>query len=153
MNTLSVANDLKDKNVVDGRPVSDWVGGANLYPDFTLENHSIFHPAYLECSTYMLTQSAMQFLYGHHPIPQAIDHHLMDTWQVLQTIMLPCSESAFPQGMDWELHGLPNINLVATFATYKKDPFAAAKEQIVLQRIRGWQKMQNGDLAVPGSSL
>jgi hypothetical protein len=153
MNTLSVESDLNDKRVVDGRPVNEWVRGANLYPDFTLENHSIFHPAYLECSTYLITQSAMHCVYGHHAIPQAIDHHLADTWNVLKTIMLPCGESAFPQGMDWEIHGLPNINLLATFATYKKDSFAAEKEKIVLQRIRTWQKMQNGNLAVPGSSL
>lgn len=153
MNTLSVPNDLNDKTLIDGRPVSQWVSGANLHPDFTLENHSIFHPAYLECSTYFLTQSAMHYAYAHHNVPQAANHHLMDTWQVLQTIMLPCGESAFPQGMDWELHGLPKINLLASLATYKQDPLAAGMEKIVLQRIRTWQNMQNGDLAVPGSPL
>jgi hypothetical protein len=153
MNTLSVQSDLSDNHVVDGRPVNEWVRGTNLYPEFTLENHSIFHPAYLECSTYLTTQSAMHCVYGHHAIPQAVDHHLKDTWNVLKTIMLPCGESAFPQGMDWEIHGLPNINLLATFATYKKDSMASEKEKIVLQRIRTWQKMQNGNLAVPGSPL
>ena len=153
MNTLSVPSDLKDDTIVDGRPVRQWVVGANLYPEFVLENHAIFHPAYLECSTYFLTQSTMHFVYAGHKIPQAAGHHLQDTWQVLQTIMLPSGESAFPQGMDWELHGLPDINLVASLATYKKDPLAAGMEQIILQRIRTWQQSQKGDLAVPGSRL
>jgi hypothetical protein len=153
MNTLSVPSDLKDKTLVDGRAVSEWVRGANLHPDFTLENHSFFHPAYLECSTYFLTQSAMHYVYAHRNVPQAANHHLMDTWHVLQTVLLPCGESAFPQGMDWELHGLPKINLLASMATYKQDPLAAGMEKIVLQRMRTWQNMQNGDLAVPGSPL
>jgi hypothetical protein len=153
MNTLSVPSDLKDNTLVDGRRVRDWVGGANLHPDFTLENHGMFHPAYLECSTYFLTQAAMHNTYARQPVPQAVDRHLMDTWQVLRSIMLPCGESAFPQGMDWELHGLPNINLLASLATYKKDALAAGMEKIVLQRMRSWQKMQGGDLAVPGSRL
>jgi hypothetical protein len=113
----------------------------------------MFHPAYLECSTYFLTQAAMHSAYARRRVPQAASHHLMDTWQVLQTIMLPCGESAFPQGMDWELHGLPNINLLASLAAYKKDPLAAGMEKIVLQRMRAWQDMQHGDLAVPGSPL
>lgn len=95
----------------------------------------------------------MHYTYARRPIPQAATHHLVDTWNMLRTIMLPCGESAFPQGMDWELHGLPNINLVASFGTYMKDSFAAGMEQTVLQRMRTWQEWQNGDLAVPGSRL
>ena len=153
MNTLSVPRDLKDKTVVDGRPVSDWVLGANLHPDFTLENHNMFHPSYVACSSYFLGLAAMHYTYAHRPIPQAASHHLMDTWGMFQTIMLPCGESVFPQGMDWELHGLPYINLFAFLATKMKDPLAAELENNHLQYIRAWQNMQNGDLAVPGSKL
>ncbi len=153
LNTLSVQNDLKDDTVLDGRPTRQWVVGANLYPEFVLENHAIFHPAYLECSTYFLTQSTMHFVFAGRNVPQAANHHVLDTWNVLQTIMLPNGESAFPQGMDWELHGLPDINLTASLATYKKDPLAAGMEQIILQKVRTWQQNQKGDLAVPGSRL
>jgi hypothetical protein len=113
----------------------------------------MFHPVYLECSTYFLTQAAMHSAYARRRAPQAARHHLMDAWQVLQAIMLPCGESAFPQGIDGELHGLPNINLLASLATCKKDPLAAGMEKIVLQRMRAWQNMQQGDLTVPGSPL
>ena len=71
MNTLCTANDLEDTNVVDGRPVNQWLGGANLQPDFTLENHNIFHPSYVGCSSYFLTQAAMYYTYANRPIPQA----------------------------------------------------------------------------------
>ena len=153
MNTLSVPRDLKDKTMVDGRPVKDWVVGANLHPDFTLENHNMFHPSYVACSSYFLGLAAMHYQYARRPIPQAATHHLMDTWAMFQTIMLPCGESIFPQGMDWELHGLPYINLFAYLATRMNDPQAAELENNHVQYIRAWQNMQAGDLAVPGSRL
>jgi len=151
MNTLCTAADMHDTNLVDGRPVNQWVGGANLQPDFTLENHNIFHPSYVGCSSYFLTQAAMYYTYAGRPIPQAATHHLLDTWRMFQTVMLPWGESAYPQGMDWELHGLPFLNLFATLATHEKDPFAARMEQASLQYIRAWQLMCHGDLAFPGS--
>ncbi|HET6453292.1 MAG TPA: hypothetical protein VFI02_02710 [Armatimonadota bacterium] len=153
MNTLSVPRDLKDESIVDGKPVKEWVHGANLHPDFTLENHDKFHPSYVACSSYFLALAAMHYAYAHRPIPQAATHHLMDTWGMFQTIMLPCGESVFPQGMDWELHGLPYINLFAFLATKMHDPLAAEYENNHLQYIRAWQNMQAGDLAVPGSRL
>ena len=153
MNTLSVPRDLKDKTVVDGRPVSEWVRGANLNPDFTLENHDVFHPSYVQCSSYFLTESAMHYTYGGRPVPRAATHHLMDTWRMFETILLPSGETAYPQGQDWELHGLNPIQLFAGIGTYMKDPMAARMENINLQYMRAWQEMAGGSLAVPGSSL
>lgn len=153
LNTLSTPQDLHDETLVDGRAVREWVVGPNLQPDFTLENHNFFHPSYVGCSSYFLTQTAMYYAYAGRPIPKAATHHLIDTWRMLQTILLPWAESAFPQGMDWELHGLNFINLFASLATYQQDPLAARMERISLQYMRAWQTMCHGDLAVPGSSL
>jgi hypothetical protein len=153
INTLSVPQDAQEAVVVDGRSVSEWFAGANLFPDYTLENHNIFHPAYVGCSSYFLTQAAMYCTYGGQPIPEAATHHLMDTWRMFQTIILPGGESAFPQGMDWELHGLSFINLYASLASYQKDPLAARFENNCVQYLRAWQMMQQGDMAIPGSRL
>jgi hypothetical protein len=153
INTLSVPSDRDDATPVDGRPLKGWFSAENLHPDFTLENHGFFHPAYVACSSYFLTQSAMHYTFAKRPIPQAATHHLMDTWRMLETLILPCGESAYPQGMDWELHGLAFINLFASLGTWQRDPLAARMEQVTLQYMRAWQNMCNGDLAVPGSSL
>ncbi len=72
---------------------------------------------------------------------------------MLQTILLPWGEAAYPQGMDWELHGLSFLNLFASLGTHEKDRFAARMEEKSLQYIRAWQMMRQGDLAVPGSRL
>jgi hypothetical protein len=151
MNTLSVPRDVKDKTLVDGRPVSEWVVAPNLHPDFTLENHGFFHPAYVQCSSYFLTQTAMYYTYAGKTVPQAAEHHLMDTWQMFRTILLPWGETAFPQGMDWEQHGLPAINLFASLGTLMDDPTAAEMEKTILQYMRAWQEWCGGDLALPGS--
>jgi hypothetical protein len=153
INTLSAPQDATDQRVADGRPVREWFSAANVYPNFTLENHSIFHPAYVACSSYFLTQAGMHYTYAHRPIPQAATHHLQDTWRMFQTLILPSADSAYPQGMDWELHGLPFVNLYASLATYQKDPLAARMEKLALQYLRGWQNWGHGDLAVPGSRL
>ncbi|HOX58480.1 MAG TPA: hypothetical protein P5205_15475 [Candidatus Paceibacterota bacterium] len=153
VNTLSVPQDAQEKRLVDGRPVSDWFAGANLHPDFTLENHNMFHPSYMACSSYFMTQAAMYYTYARRPIPQAATHHLLDTWGMFRTLVLPSAEVAYPQGMDWELHGLPCINLYASLAARHRDPLAARSEQNILQYMRAWQNMCHGDLAVPGSRL
>jgi hypothetical protein len=153
MNTLSTPQDAQDRTLVDGRLVSEWFAGANLHPDFTLENHGVFHPSYVGCSSYFMTEAAMYCTYGHRPIPQAATHHLVDTWKMLQPIILPGGESAFPQGMDWELQGLSLINLYASLASYQKDPLAARLENACLQYLRARQRMREADLAIPGSRL
>jgi len=153
MNTLSAPQDADDKTLVDGKPVSEWFTGANVHPDFTLENHGFFHPGYVGCSSYFMTETAMYFTYAHRPIPQAASHHLLDMWGMFQGILLPDGESACPQSMDWELHGLPYINLFASLACYKQDALAAHLEKSYVQYMRAWQVMCHGDLAAPGSKL
>jgi hypothetical protein len=153
MNTLCTAADSNSTDLVDGRAVKDWSLGANLYPDFTLENHNIFHPSYVGCSSYFLTQAALCYTYAHQPIPQAATHHLLDTWRMFQTVLLPWGESAYPQGMDWELHGLPFINLYAALATHNQDPYASRLEQCELQLMRTWQEADKGSLAFYGSKF
>jgi len=151
INTLSTPSDQDDQTLVDGRPVSEWYTGANLHPDFTLENHGFFHPSYVGCSCYFLTETAMYFIYGHQPIPAADTHHLMDTWRMFEGILLPNGEAAYPQGMDWDLHGTPYVSLFAALASYQKDPMAARLEEVYLQYLRAWQEKENGDLALTGS--
>ena len=100
-----------------------------------------------------MTQAEMYYTYAGRPVPEAATHHLLDTWKMFQTIILPSGESAYPQGMDWELHGLSFINLYASLASRHRDPLAARMEENCLQYMRAWQTMCRGDLAVPGSRL
>jgi hypothetical protein len=151
MNTLCTAADTNDATIVDGKPVKDRVKGANIQSDFTLENHNIFHPSYVGCSSYFLTQAAMYYTFGRQPVPESASHHLQDVWKMFQTIILPWGEAAYPQGMDWELHGLSFFNLFASLAARDHDALAAGLENRNIQYWRAWQNMWHGDLAEPGS--
>ena len=105
------------------------------------------------CSEYFMTQAEMYYTYAGRPVPQAATRHLLDAWKMFQTIILPSSESAYPQSMDWELHGLSFINLFASLASRHHDALAARMENNCIQYMRAWQTMCHGDLAVPGSRL
>jgi hypothetical protein len=154
MNTLSAPQDATNTTLVDGRSVSNWFSGANVHSDFTLENHGFFHPSYIACSSYFLTQAAMYYTYAHQPVPQAANHHLLETWHLFQKFILPNGEAAYPQGMDWELHNLPYVNLYASLACYQKDPLAARMERQSIQYFRAWQEMSaDGSLTFPGSKF
>ena len=153
INTLSAPQDRQDHSLVDGRPLSEWFAGENVHSDFTLENHGFFHPAYVACSSYFLTQAAMYYTYAHRPIPQAATHHLLDTWRMLQPMVLPCGSPLIPREWTGSCTVSPYLNLYASLGTYQKDPLAARMEKICLQYLRDWQVMCQGDLAVPGSRL
>ncbi len=45
-NTISSPADKTSQAPADGKKIGDWVTTAQVYPDFTLENHGIFHPVY-----------------------------------------------------------------------------------------------------------
>ncbi len=153
VNVLSVAQDRQDKTVIDGHPVCDWNCTENMHPDFTLENHGILHPSYIQCSSYFLAECAMHARFAKQPVPEAASHHLLDTWRMFQTILLPSGETMYPQGQDWELHGLNPIQLFAALATWKRDPLASKTERINVQYMRAWQQWCGGSLAAPGSRL
>lgn len=153
MNTVSVAADQHDSTIVDGRPVKDWVCTVNYHPDFSLDNHGFFHPSYTMVSPAEVGTGAIFFAYGGRPVPDASGHHLADTWNCLQTIMLPHGYWAYTQGMDWALNSDGHTHYLAFLASYGKDPLALGMEKIVAQYVRGHQMLYGGKFAGPSSRL
>ena len=153
MNTVSVAADKNDSTIVDGRPVNEWVCTVNYHPDFSAENHGFFHPSYTMVSPAEVGEGALFFAYAGRPIPQAAGHHLMDTWNLLQTIMLPSGYWAYTQGMDWAVNSDGHIHYLAFVSTYLKDPLALGMEKTVAQYVRGHQMIHGGKFAGPSSRI
>lgn len=144
MNTLSVQDDLTDARIVEGRPVSDWVYGANLHPDFTVENHGFFHPVYNMVPLSELGNSALAYAFGGQSVPVTAEHHVIDVWNnVLKAIILTDSEWIYPNGLDWMIHDYEHISLLAYLSTYFDDPLAAHYEQLQSQYIERRQALQN----------
>lgn len=129
MNTLSVEADLTNPTIVNGKPISEWVHGPNLYPDFSSENHSIFHPVYIMVPIGELGNSAVTYAYGGKPVPETIEHHVLDVWNnVLQFITLADGEWIYPNGLDWMIHDYEHLSTLAWLATYFDDSAATLLE-------------------------
>jgi len=144
MNTLSVAYDLSDTTVVAGWTVSEWVHGANLHPDYTVENHGIFHPVYNMVTLNELGNSAVSYAYGGKDVPITIEHHVLDVWgNVLKAIVLADGEWAYPNGLDWMIHDYEHLPAFAWLATYFKDPAAAMLERRLAQYMTTRQSLQD----------
>ncbi len=96
MNTLSVPQDALDNTLVDGRPVSEWFVGANLNPDFTLENHN-YLPSLLHGVQLVFPDASRDVLHlrrpasstGGNPPPAGYLEDVSDDHTSLRRVCLP----------------------------------------------------------------
>jgi hypothetical protein len=94
--------DDRSAKLVDGRPVSEQFTGANIYDDFTLENHDIVHPDYMGCFALTVTCAIDHALSGRRA-PEAIGHNTREVYGNLKWFFLPDGGCVYPNGEDWEL--------------------------------------------------
>lgn len=127
---------------------------AQVFPDFTLENHDIFHPVYSMIGPATNGQAAVDYKLGGRPIPDALTFNVLKEWGTLQYIALPDGEWLYPQGLDWDLHDYEHLHYWTMLATLFHDPAAALLEQRTVGYARRRQQI-NGDgrFVGPSSSL
>ena len=99
--------DAKSATVIDGRPVSEWFEGANIYDDFTLENHHIVHPDYMTAFSLNLACALDLSLAGRTP-PEALRYNLGGLYENLKWFCLPDGGFVYPGGQDWGLFRNPD---------------------------------------------
>ncbi len=150
-NTLSVEADKTSKTPADGKAVGDWVTTTQLYPDYTLGNHGIFHPVYMMVAPATNAQAAVAYKLGGQPIPDALTFNVLKQWAMLQYIALPDGEWLYPQGLDWDLHDYEHLHYWTMLATLFHDPTAALLEQRTVAAARRRQ-LSNGDGSFVGPS-
>jgi hypothetical protein len=117
--------DERSATMVDGRPLSEQFGGANLYDDFTLENHRRVHPDYMGCFTMTLSATTDYDLTSRRP-PEALLHNTREIYQNLKWFYLPDGGCIYPNGQDWALfHNSYNASFLhSLMAAYAQDPDA-----------------------------
>jgi hypothetical protein len=64
-------SDLDRRDVVNGRPIANWLRGSNVEPDGTILNHSRVAPDYMSLVSQTLDQVWVQALVGQ-PAPEAV---------------------------------------------------------------------------------
>jgi len=131
--------DEHNNTAVDGRPVSEQFTGANIFDDFTLENHSIVHPDYM--TTFSLSLGcAPDFMMTGRRMPEALLFNVAPIYENLKWMLLPDGGFVYPNGQDWELFRNPSwLGKQVLMAVWARDPDAW---QWVLRSLDTLEKMQ-----------
>lgn len=116
--------DERNEAVVDGRPVREQFTGANIFDDFTLENHNFVHPDYM--TTFSLSLgSAPDFAMTGRRMPEALLFNVAPIYENLKWMLLPDGGFVYPNGQDWELFRNPSwLGKHVLMAVWARDPDA-----------------------------
>ena len=151
INSYSQKDDATDATVIDPhydqKTVKDLYKGKNLYDDYTLQNHNLFHTSYQNVVMQELGEAALALklfqkgLYGEEKWQtNALMHNnqkVMD--EVLNWLALADGELAMPNGNDWSLFLYDQITSYSTNACFLKDPNALMLENLAYKMIKARQ--------------
>ncbi|VBB48369.1 exported hypothetical protein [uncultured Paludibacter sp.] len=139
-NTYSVASDLYNYNIEDGKYVRDWHIGANLFPDYALENHNFFHTSYLNIPIQEMSESLLAYKAVQNQtnpafnIPQTLQHNVKNVWDsMLKEFIMADGILAMPNGNDWSMYIYDELGTYSALSCIYRDPDALMMESLVLQ--------------------
>ena len=149
INSYSQADDAQNQNVIDPdydqKTVASYYKGQNLYDDYTLQNHNLFHTSYQNVVMQELGEAhlAMLLFQGDNVKwkTNALMHnqqHVMD--DVLNWLALADGELAMPNGNDWSLFLFDQITSYSTMACFLRDKNALLLENMAYKFIKARQK-------------
>ena len=151
VNSYSHPSDAQDRTVIDpeydSKTVADLYRGANLYPDYTLQNHNFFHTSYQNVVMQELGEAALALklfqngLYGNEKWKtNALMHNNQEVMDVvLNRLALADGELAMPNGNDWSLFLFDQITSYSTAACFLRDPNALLLENRAFKNIKARQ--------------
>ena len=152
INSYSHPSDADNTTVIDEwydqTTVADLYRGQNLYDDYSLQNHNLFHTSYQNVVMQELGESALAlklFQLGLHGEEKWKTHALMHNCQqvqdsILNWLALADGELAMPNGNDWSLFLYDQITSYSTQACFQRDPNALMLENMAYKYIKARQK-------------
>ena len=152
INSYSHATDLQKQQVLDawydGKTAGDLYLGKNLYDDYTLQNHNMFHTSYQNVVMQELGESALalkMFQMGLTGTEKWHSNALMHNNQevmdhVLNWLATADGELAMPNGNDWSLFLFDQITSYSTQACFQRDPRALMLENLAYKNIKARQQ-------------
>ena len=149
INSYSHVKDATNTTVIDNwyntKTYADLYRGANLYDDYTLQNHNLFHTSYQNVVMQELGEAALalKLFQGNSETwkSNALMHNnqpVMD--EVLNWLALTDGELAMPNGNDWSLFLYDQITSYTTQACFLRDPNALMLENLAYKYIKARQK-------------
>ena len=152
INSYSHPSDQHNQTVIDpdydNKTVADLYKGQNLYDDYSLQNHNLFHTSYQNVVMQELGEAALalkmfqQGLYGEEKWKtNALMHHNQEVQDsILNWLALADGELAMPNGNDWSLFLYDQITSYTTQACFQRDPNALMLENMAYKYIKARQK-------------
>jgi len=144
-NCYSVAADAADETMVGGKMAKEWYKGANLYDDYTLQNHNYFHTSYQNAPIQELAESylALKMMQGRKMKFAPCDNLLWNFTpvfnNVLKQLALADGELAMPNGNDWSLFLYDQLPSYTAMSTLKGDADALMLENMALKYMEARQ--------------
>lgn len=152
INSYSHPGDINNTTVIDpwydNKTVADLYKGNNLYDDFSLQNHNLFHSSYQNVVMQELGEAALalkMFQMGIHGTEKWKSNALMHNNQQVQDnihnwLALADGELAMPNGNDWSLFLYDQITSFSTQACFQRDANALMQENMAYKYIQARQK-------------
>jgi len=123
INSFSTFDDHFNNSWLDGKRVRDWVSTHNVFPDFTVENHGSFHPAYLATFS-LLCYAHSAYLLNNREAPPQFQFNVMECYNVWKRFILWGGRVAYPCGNDWPNLRVPSPFVFAFLSRVYNDPLA-----------------------------
>lgn len=152
VNSYSHLSDATDNTIIDPEYDSTTVAtlfkGQNLYDDYTLQNHDLFHTSYQNVVIQELGEAALalkMFQTGLHGLEKwrtnALMHNCRNVAEnVLNWLALSDGELAMPNGNDWSLFLFDQITSYSTMACFLADGDALMLENLAYKYIKARQQ-------------
>ena len=152
INSYSHVSDATDTTVIDpeydATTVADLYRGPNLYDDYTLQNHDLFHTSYQNVVMQELGEAALALRMFQQGVSGAVRwqtnalmHHNREVMsEVLNWLALADGELAMPNGNDWSLFLFDQITSYATMACFMRDADALMLENMAYKYIKARQR-------------
>ena len=148
INSYSQVDDANDQTVIDPdydqKTVASYYRGQNLYDDYTLQNHNLFHTSYQNVVQQELGEAHLAMLLFQGGDPKWKTNALMHNQQhvqndVLNWLALADGELAMPNGNDWSLFLFDQITSYSTMACFLRDKNALLLENMAYKFIKARQ--------------
>ena len=151
INSYSHVSDATDTTIIDpeydATTVADLYRGKNLYDDYTLQNHNLFHTSYQNVVMQELGEAALALKMFQQGIAgterwhtNALMHNNREVMsEVLNWLALADGELAMPNGNDWSLFLFDQITSYTTMACFLRDADALMLENMAYKYIKARQ--------------